>query len=194
MFKSKKSFLKLFVIVIVLGGLVFGVNKLWAKKNAVKVQGAPTTNTIQTDLQAPIATQAIDRQIELPLTGSVKPKAGDPGQQLIFMIESAELRKQILVKGQPQTAAPGRLFLIFNLKLTNSLDKGLNINTRDYVRLSINGSSEKLAPDIHNDPVEVQAISTKYTRLGFPVSETDKQFTIQLGDIKGEKVEIPLQF
>ena len=67
------------------------------------------------------------------------------------------------------------------------------MNTRDYVRLTVNNGSEWLAPDIHNDPVEIQAISTKYTRIGFPISDTDKKLKLQIGEINGDKEIVDLK-
>ena len=78
------------------------------------------------------------------------------------------------------------------MKITNNYDKSVQIPTRDYIRLMVNGSDEKLAPDIHNDPVEIQAISTKYTRVGFPINETDKDLILQVGEIAGKKQTVKL--
>jgi hypothetical protein len=49
-----------------------------------------------------------------------------------------------------------------------------------------------LAPEIHNDPVEVQALSTKYTRLAFPIDDTYKDLTLYVGEINGHKDAIKL--
>jgi hypothetical protein len=75
------------------------------------------------------------------------------------------------------------------------LDKGIEINSRDYVRLIVDGNTkEMLAPEIHNDPVEAQAISTKYTRVGFPINTSDKNLVLQVGEINGPKQTIKLEF
>lgn len=124
------------------------------------------------------------------------PIRNDQGQEinkLTYKIESADLRDQLVIQGQTSTAVKGRTFLIINLKVTNNYDKPININSRDYVRLSINGDENTwLAPEIHNDPVEVQAHSTKFSRLGFPISETDKKFKLRVGEIDGSKDDIVL--
>ena len=104
------------------------------------------------------------------------------------------MRKEIVVKGQKATAVAGRIFLIFNLRLINEGQQKIQVNTRDFLRISANGGQEWLAPDIHNDPVEAQPISTKYTRLGFPVNEGQKNFQVQVGEINGEKTTFDLQF
>ena len=105
----------------------------------------------------------------------------------------AELRKEILIKGQKATAIKGRIFLIINLKIVNTLKQGINVNARDYMRLTVNGNSnELLAPDIHNDPVEVQAISTKHTRVGFAINDNEKNYVLQVGEIDGGKESIKL--
>ena len=73
-------------------------------------------------------------------------------------------------------------------KIVNDLNQGLEVNSRDYVRITVNGSTKELfAPDIHNDPVEVQAISTKNTRVGLAINETDKNIELRVGEINGEK-------
>lgn len=125
------------------------------------------------------------------------PVRDDKGQEVAkikYVIDGVEKRDEILVKGQRATAIAGRTFLIINLKITNDGNQKIQINTRDYMRLSINGSSELLAPDIHNDPVEVQAISTKYTRVGFPIMDSNKSLRLQIGEIKQDKTTIDLNF
>ena len=98
------------------------------------------------------------------------------------------------MKGQRARAVQGRNFLILNLKLTNQYTQAIEIKTSDYVRLSVNNKNEFLAPDIHNDPVAVQPISTKYTRIGFPINDSDKNLMLRIGEIKGKKETIKLSF
>lgn len=136
------------------------------------------------------ATQNINKEINIP----IKNDKGAEITNIKYLIQSAELRDEIVVKGQKGTAVAGRSFLVLNLKLVNDYNKAIEVNTKDFVRLSVNGSSEWLAPDIHNDPVSVQAISTKYTRVGFPVNDTDKSFKLQVGEINGEKQVVDLNF
>lgn len=108
-------------------------------------------------------------------------------------IESAELRDEIIVKGKKATSVKGRTFLVLNIKVKNEYDQAIEVNTRNYIRLSVNGNEDEwLAPDIHNDPLEVQAISTKMTRMGFPVNESDKDFVLQIGEITGDKQKVEL--
>jgi uncharacterized protein YwlG (UPF0340 family) len=113
------------------------------------------------------------------------------------MIQSVNIQKQIIVQGQRATAINGREFLIVNLKITNNLKKTIQLNTRDYIRIITAGdANEQLAADIHNDPVEVQAISTKFTRVGIALDEADTKKTIHLkvGEIDGTKQNIDLNF
>lgn len=113
---------------------------------------------------------------------------------LKYTVADVQLTNQIIIKGQKATAASGRTFLIFNLKLTNDSDESLYINSRNYVRVQPKGSTDKMAPEIHNDTVEVQPLSTKLTRIGMPVNATDEEFTLFVGEINGEKTEIPVRF
>ena len=72
--------------------------------------------------------------------------------------------------------------------------QAIEIDSKDYVRLSVNNSDEWLAPEIHNDPVEVQAISVKNTRLGFTINAKNESLKLLVGEIDKDKQEIELNF
>jgi len=146
------------------------------------------TSDQKMDVGKPKAFQTLNKEFSFPLKDSNNKEVS----RFKYTIQTAELRDEIIIKGQRATAIQGRTFLVLNLKITNTYDKAIQINARDYIRLVVGGSSEKLAPDIHNDPVEIQAISTKYTRLGFPVNDTDESLVLQVGEISGEKESIKL--
>lgn len=136
------------------------------------------------------AKKDINKNFSFPL----KNQKGEEVSRIEYTILDASLQDQIVSKGKSYTTIKGRTILILNLKITNNHNQSIEINSRDYVRLSINGSTELLAADIHNDPVLIQAISTKYTRLGFPIYDTDKNLKILVGEIGGTKEEVAISF
>ncbi len=152
--------------------------------------GVTTANDQRAVVNQPVATQTLNKTFAFPL----KDQTGKEVSKLVYSVESVELRNEIIIKGQKATALKGKRFLVINLKITNNYNKTIQINARDYLRLIVDGSPEKLAPDIHNDPVEVQAISTKYTRVGMAVSDTAKSIILQVGEITGKKELIKLSF
>lgn len=159
--------------------------------NVFRGGSAPASSIVgdqRVDVEKPKATQPINRDFTFPL----KDESGKDIGKITYTIQNAELRDEIVVKGQKATAVKGRTFLILNLKITNGFNQTIQINSRDYVRLIVDNSPERLAPDIHNDPVEVQAISTKFTRLGFPINDSDKNLVLQVGEIDGDKSDIKL--
>lgn len=153
-------------------------------QNTLKNSSATTSTTVTENKKKPIGST-----FKFPIAGT------KPALDIQYTLDSAELTNQIVINGQRAFAVPGRQFLLVNLKLTNSSTQDVTINTRNYVRLTANTTSKEwIAPDIHNDPVVVQAISTKYTRIGFPVNSGDKNFTLQVGDITGSKKDIKVDF
>lgn len=133
----------------------------------------------------------LNKSFSFPLRDDDNEEVG----KLEYEITRAEKLDEIVVQGKKATAVEGRTFLILNLKIKNDLNQSLEINTKDYVRLSVNGNTEDwLAPDIHNDPVKVQAISIKNTRIGFPINDSDENLILRVGEINGEKEEVPLEF
>jgi hypothetical protein len=168
---------------ITAGLTVYGVSKLLTRirsnsnsSTRVAVAGAKATSNINKDFAFPL-----------------KDSKGKKVTDIKFVIESAELRDEIIVKGKRATAIQGRTFLIVTVKITNDYTKALEINSKDYFRLTANGNDKDLlAPEIHNDPVVVQPTSTKYTRIGWPINDTDKNLTISVGEIEGEKTKVEL--
>ncbi len=177
----KKNTTKI-IIVLVITALVFALFKLINR-------GSSSANS--QELKKPSATSEVNKEMSFPLRNEEKEEIG----KFKYTLTSAEKREEILVQGQKAKAISGRKFLILNLKIVNEFNQSIELNTRDFVRLSVNGNKDEwLAPDIHNDPVEVQAMSTKNTRIGFPISDDDKDFVIRMGEINGEKQEFNLEF
>ena len=166
----------------VLAILSFGVIKLLSKNKGIAQNANAQSSGI-------IKTLTLNKEFDFPLTDST----GKQVSKIKYIIQSVDERDEILVRGQKATAADGKVFLVINLKIVNDQAQTVQMNTRDYVRMSVDGS-EWLAPDIHNDPVEVQAISTKYTRLGFAIDGSVKKLTLKVGEINGTKQDVPIVF
>lgn len=151
-------------------------------------QGGGSTDE-RVEAPVPIATQNLNKTFDFPL----KDSKGEEVSKIKFVVESANLQDAFIYKGKLARAVKGRTFLLFNLKITNSYEQGVTINSKDYIRISVGGSNELLAPEIHNDPVEIQATSTKFTRVGLPISDGDiKNIKIFVGELKGKKTEVKL--
>ncbi len=114
--------------------------------------------------------------------------------KLKYIIQNVEKRDEIVVKGQRARSVKGRTFLIVNIKIVNDFNQPITIQSRDYVRFSLNGDKNQwLAPDIHNDPIEIQAISTKLIRVGLAVNDSDNNIVLRVGEINGNKTEIEVK-
>lgn len=180
---------KTIVSVVILALVVFGLVFLF--KTVTQNVSPSTTSESKINIPEAKKTKQINQEFTFPL----KDEKGEEVGKVKYFIELAELRDEIIVKGQKATSVKGRTFLIINLKLSNEFDRSIDINTKDYIRLSVNNNEvEWLAPDIHNDPVNVQAISTKFTRVGFPINDTDKNIKLRIGEVKGEKTVVDVNF
>jgi len=176
---------KVLTIIAVLVLLV--VSYIVGGKSSQNVSGAQDQRV---DAPRSRAKQLINKEFLLPL----KDDKNKEIEKIKYFIEAAELQDEILVKGQRATAVKGRTFLILNIKITNKYTKTIALSSKDYIRLIVDDKKELIAPDIHNDPVQIQAISTKYTRLGFPINENYKSLKLQIGEVEGKKETINLNF
>lgn len=170
---------------IVLGVLVILVLGILLAK-AIFFRGS--SSDVRTTAPSPIATQELNKKFEFPL----KDDKNKTVANISYLIESANIQDSFIYQGKLATAVQGRTFLIFNLKITNPYTKTIEVNAKDYVRIKVNGSSEQLAPEIHNDPVQIQAKSTKYTRIGLPINDTDKNIVLLIGELQGKKEVVAL--
>jgi hypothetical protein len=184
-FNGKRPFIALAVVLalIVLGSLMLRGGQKGSAASSV----LPSTDS-KVDVKPAEKSQTVNRMFEFPLRDEKNKEVS----KLKYQIETVEVRDEIIVQGKKAMSVKGRTFLVVNIKITNDFNQAVTINSRDYVRLLIAGSNEKLAPDIHNDPVEVQAISTKPTRIAFPIDEELKQMSLQIGEINGDKQTIQL--
>lgn len=182
--RKKYIFIASVLVAIVL--VIFGLTRVMSNKST-----SSGTLGEQVEIAAPKAKIDLNKEFSFPLLN-------DKGQEISsirYVIENAELQDEIIVKGQKATSVKGKTFLIVNLKVTNEYNKAITINTRDYIRLVVNGNDkELLAPEIHNDPVEVLAISTKYTRVGFTISDSDQSLKLKIGEITSDKTDVDLNF
>jgi hypothetical protein len=184
--KNKLFYIPVGIIIVV---ILFGMISIVRGKGPTPTSVMSANSDQRVELKPALSTQKIDKTFSFPL----KDGNGKEVSKIKYTVEAAELRDEIIVKGQRATSVKGRTFLILPIKIQNDYNQPVEINARDYVRLIINNNqNEKLAPDIHNDPVEVQAISTKQTRLGFPIDDTVTNIVLQVGEIKGKKENITI--
>lgn len=182
---SRKRYLPYIIGLIVILALIF-----FAVRTVGQSNPTPTsTSSNQVVLEKPLATETINKTYSF----SLRDDKGKEVSKVKYTIQDAELRNDIVVKGQRATAVAGRTFLIINIKIRNDYDKRIQINARDYVRLSVNNTDDRLAADIHSDPVDVEPASTKITRIGFPINTTDKNLTLYVGELDGKKDTIHLK-
>jgi hypothetical protein len=180
------------IVVVVLITTLFIKNVFLSSGNGNKVSGVSINkNDQRISLPEAKATTNIHRDFAFPL----KDNSGEQVSTFDYTITDALLQDHIVSKGKNYTTIKGRTILVLDLKITNHHDKAIQINTKDYVRLSVNNNNEELlAPDIHNDPVTVQATSTKYTRIGFPIYDTDTNLKLLVGEIGGDRQEVEIKF
>jgi hypothetical protein len=189
-FKKSPMLPFIVIVIIVFVIAIIGITSVIRKSTTnVTPTSASGTTQQQVAVAKPLATETLNKTFQFPL----KDSSGKTVSNISYQIQSAEFDNQIIVKGQEATAVAGKVFLVVNLQITNSYDKAVELNTRDYIRLIVNGnSSQKLAASIHNDPVDIEPISTTFTRIGFPINANSQSLALEVGQIDGPKQTIQL--
>lgn len=181
--RKHKLLLLLLLVVTIIISIYFFINK--AKPTVLG------TSTEQLSLASAKTSASLNKEFLFPILNEKNVEV----TKIKYTLTTVEKQSEIIVAGQKATSVKGKIFLIVNLKLTNDYSKNISINTRDYIRLTVNNNDqEQIAPEIHNDPVEVLAISTKYTRVGFTINDTDQNLVLKVGEINKDKTAIPLSF
>jgi len=180
---KQKPKISIAVIIVVLISVVL-VTGLSGKSNNSVVSGI-TSNTDY----SPDKIATVNKTIEIPIR---EQDGEDTGQKLKITFSTIDKAKRILIKGQGATAREGKVFLILNMEIENDSTNQLTVRPVDFIRL-IESDDRSFAPDVHNDDVEVEAISIKKTRVGYVVNEEVSIFSFAIGEISGDKDLIEVQ-
>lgn len=181
--KTKTYVIGLIAILVIIFALI--------KLNPFNSSSSRTVTDNKTLIKEALATLPLNKEFKFPL----KDDKGETVGEIKYIIENAQLRDEIIIKGKRAYAVNGRVFLVLNLKIVNESNKNISMATKDYTRLFINNNgSEPLSPSIYNDPVVIDAISVKPTRIGFSINKSDKDIKIKVGEIKGDKTTIDIKF
>lgn len=122
--------------------------------------------------------QALNKEYLFPL----KDFEGKEITQIKYLLKQYEFTKEVFVNYQKALITNEKIVLAFDIDITNDSSTAFEIITRDYLRLSINNEDKWIAPEIHDDPVEVRPHSTKTTKVGFTINETDTDIKLQVGE------------
>lgn len=153
-----------------------------------------TSTTVLGDNKVQLKDAKSQKEINHELQVPIKNSKGEEVTKIKYQIQNAEIRDEILVKGKRATAVSGRVFLILNIKLINDYNRAIEVNTKDFIRLSVGDSKELFAASIHNDPLTLQPLSVQNSRIGFAINESEKNIKLSIGEIAGEKTTLDLNF
>jgi hypothetical protein len=150
--------------------------------NTQKIPFSGTTETIPSP--SPSANLVnLNKKYTFPIYDSASAKVGE----ILFVIKDVERTKEITVGNQKATTVGDRDLIVLNIELTSTQNLAAMVNTRNYVRLKVNGEDKLIAPEFHGDPVDLQPQSSKDTRVAFSISEKDADVVLQIGELEGKK-------
>ena len=153
---NKRPIFLVIGILVILVALFFGRN----------LTSSTTLSNSKVQLKDAKAQKQINHELQIP----IKNNKGEEVTKIKYQIQNAEIRDEILVKGKRATAVSGRVFLILNIKLINDYNKAIEVNTKDFIRLSVGDNKELFAASIHNDPLSLQPLSVQTSRICFSIN------------------------
>lgn len=125
-------------------------------------------------------------------TGRVKDGRPTDGT-LPIKLTSAEITDNVLVKGQKAFTRNNKLFLVIYLEIENKYPVTLYSKPVDLLRL-VRSDGKRVAPSVSQGDVEVRAISVKRTNIAFVIDKGEKNFTIEVGEVKESKEAVQINF
>lgn len=125
----------------------------------------------------------LDRLFSYPILDD----QGEVIAEFTYSIKAYEITKEVVINGRRALITDDKIVLVFDVEINNETNKAFNIMSADYLRLSVNGEDKWIASEVNSDPVEVRPESTKNTRVGFTILESDSNLRLQVGEVDGEK-------
>ena len=179
------SLKKVVLIGIVILILVIGISLLGrSSSNSSGGSKAQVSSTSSKN----VPTVEINKSFEFSAINAKKEKVN-----IKFNLATAERKNEVKVKGEARQVTGTKDYLLLRIELENTNPERLAFATADYIRLQ--GDGDKLfAPDFHNGNVIIDPLSVKRDLVAYVVDKEDKNFTILVGELEGEKQKIEINF
>lgn len=161
-------------------------SKTQSSSSGISVSELSPVPTVTKQSSTPIQ---LDRTYTFDINDRTGTKIGDFG----YTIKDVQRTKEITIAGRTAQAVGDRELVILNIELKNSGNIPISVAVRNYLRLSVNGQDKQLAPDYHNDPVDLQPQSVEDVRLGFNIAQSDHSLVLSVGELTGQKDIIKLE-
>lgn len=110
-----------------------------------------------------------------------------------FTITTVERKDEIKVQGETRKANKNVDFLLVRIEIENQHTERLAIASADLIRLE-DERGKLYSPDYHNGNVILDPISVKKDLISFVVDSGSKNFTLQVGELEGEKEKVDIKF
>lgn len=108
-------------------------------------------------------------------------------------VTSAEKVSSVLIQGKRYKAREGKQFLLLNYEMDNSDKVVYYSNPTDLFRY-LRSDGKKFAPTVHQGIVQVRPDSTKNSNVGFVIDANANNFTVELGDLDGQRQAVEIKF
>lgn len=175
---------KFFLILI----LIISVVIFWSFRSRFNSQKEESSLSLKEKAASVTAEMEIGRSFDLNAKD-----LNNKDAKVGFTLVEVKKVKQVSTQNKPLESLPGEEFLVLSLEFANDKNFSLKANSQDLIRL-VKEENKRYAPDFFNGWIEIPAFSVKKDELAFVVSEDQKEFKLQVGNIEGEKTEIEIKF
>ena len=108
-------------------------------------------------------------------------------------VTSAEKVNSVLIQGKKYNARSGKQFLLLNYEMDNPDKIVYYSNPTDLFRY-IRSDGKKFAPTVYQGITQVRPDSTKNSNVGFVIDAEANNFTVEMGDLDGQRQILEIKF
>lgn len=168
-----------FIVIVVLGFTLLGRGGSKTKKGSQQSQVQSSNAKATVDINKDFEFKAVNVKKER--------------KSVRLTLLSAERKDEIKVKGETRTLPKGEDYLLLRLEIDNTTSEKLAITPSDLIRLE-DENGKLFAPDYHNGAIVLEPLSVKRDLVSFMTTAKDKQFSLRIGELDGEKEKIDISF
>ena len=170
------------ILLIVLAGSVFYFTKGRSKSGSQ----SDTSNQIVSENGV---SAALNKKINFPIKDS---SGKDTGNQLVVNFTNVERSEKILYKGRPLSPRESKDFIVVNIEIENSTKDRLTVRPADFMRL-VDTQGRQFAADIQTDPIKVEPLSIKRTRIVYIVADNLRDLKFLIGQINADRETVEVR-